>query len=510
MREVSHRLDYKLSKLQIIPPPPDLSDDLVDKKLAASPLKGKKVTVRTAPGLYATQAERRALTWHLANWAKTLGAGAEYRVLYPISPNEKDQWGQVILRYDVDMNATAVLAGRGEALGGAPAPARDPALMMKELEHEYAFAGVRGTWDVLDLVKVSRALALLSKDERATLSGVYLERVKVVPSSGSPEGKPRSEASYHHDAGPAIGTLGVIYVADAAFTDDGTGFYGGDDGEPAKPPSFQSILHEVGHVITSAARRDHARENAKAAVASLGDKRDYRPHEPIPQQDVIKAQLLAVQHVDAELELGSLADRAYHAVAAGDADAADLVAQCRTKAGVLTKLADLLDAMRTGAAPSAAKELATRLHTECLEVARLLESAFLLRRDLTKAKPQDVLRELDAIQGKVKALNHEPWTAFCTELGRWSEVQRRVAEWAAVYQTGTGYTTERRANFVACVKENRIPVDLTAYAGASWPDKPDELLCEAFSIWKLDPLALQRHSKELYDYFVKKRHLNGR
>jgi len=62
--------------------------------------------------------------------------------------------------------------------------------------------------------------------------------------------------------------------------------------------------------------------------------------------------------------------------------------------------------------------------------------------------------------------------------------------------------TNRLKNFSAMVTTRNIPATLTVYTAASWPDKPGELYAEAYSVFLLEPKALESYSALLYEYFA--------
>jgi len=70
----------------------------------------------------------------------------------------------------------------------------------------------------------------------------------------------------------------------------------------------------------------------------------------------------------------------------------------------------------------------------------------------------------------------------------------------------TSGNTKRLQNFVDFVDKEGIK-PFTAYAKKHWPGEPAEFYDEAFSIWKNDPVFLDKHAKKLKAWFDGGNHL---
>lgn len=521
--EVSRKLAYSVDDLARIPLPDVLTNEVVAAKVADSKLADKNPLIAAGPGEVLSDAERRAVTWQLAAYAAKVKPGEEHRLILPLAPGAHAPVGQVVLAYDARLNGAATLVGRGPALGGPPEHP-DPAGLKAGLRGTYGI-DVRGPWQPDELLKVSRALALLDAKEAATLAGIPLVRVGNVPEAPSDrvDGDGHTMAQYSYQSGPLVGTVGVIYVADRAFAYDGKVFYGGVQGVPSRPPSFQVILHEVGHVIDMAERQAFSRDNALAAVASLGDPHVYQPHEEIPAAAIVRADQVGVKNTTtAQDELVSLALDAFNGVVEAQRKnldpqqrtqavraAADLVVKCRATGGVLARLADYLDAASDDRkAFDNAEALAERLQQEHTLLTGTLK---LIRGVIAQINGGQLVPpgNFGKIAASIADLTGDPWTESHAELVRWCELQRKEADWRLLYARAGRHSTERREHFAQFVGLNTVPVDLTVYAERYWERSPEEFLCEAFAIWKVDPVGLRGHSAELRAYFDEKSHLLG-
>ncbi|MGW4407423.1 hypothetical protein ACWEJ6_25610 [Nonomuraea sp. NPDC004702] len=427
-------IDYTFVKLQDLRLPQPLNADVA---AAAVRQRGLASATVTFPDGQLTDPERHALTWLLASYAPQ-----EYtpQTNHQILPLTDTTVGQVILAYGQGRHATATLVGRGLPAGAEP-PSRDLNELTQSLTNTYELAAITGPWTVEHLVKLNEALRLVPAPDRSALRGIEIQRVReFAGADGHNKGK------FVYERGPWSGSLGTLKITDAIFRDDGTGFYGGASTR-ACPPSVRDILHEVGHVVESAACRTESRNNAAWAVQSVGGQR-YRPAERVPQDTVIEALQLRTDNT-ALNELGPTL----------------------TGAGAKAEYNALLDAIEKAQEWIEAGEKG--LYQQ--------ESAFeQLKRDVTAKVTQTT------------------WQTYRDEVVRWCDAQILEARWRAKYKTPQGNDiTPCLRDFVVFVKKQNVRQDLTPYAQTS----AGELFAEAYAFWIVDPGAVERHDKRLRDYF---------
>jgi hypothetical protein len=103
-------------------------------------------------------------------------------------------------------------------------------------------------WSASELASLERALALLSPQELAAISGLPFRR-----GSSAPSDPPKPPPGLLSGEGKQCGAFRLkpgdtrIEIYDCAFQSEATGFVGGTD-RPL-PPSVRAILHEIGHAI---------------------------------------------------------------------------------------------------------------------------------------------------------------------------------------------------------------------------------------------------------------------
>jgi hypothetical protein len=103
-------------------------------------------------------------------------------------------------------------------------------------------------WSASELASLERALALLSPQELAAISGLPFRR-----GSSAPSDLPKPPPGLLAGEGKQCGAFRLkpgdtrIEIYDCAFQSEATGFVGGTD-RPL-PPSVRAILHEIGHAI---------------------------------------------------------------------------------------------------------------------------------------------------------------------------------------------------------------------------------------------------------------------
>jgi hypothetical protein len=392
------------------------------------------------------------------------------------------------------------LVGRGQATGGhsdnpTDQQARD------QLTGTFRLRTISGAWQPGELAKVCWALGTLTGAERAALAGVALERSNQLPAARTGHDL---DACFHQAAGPVGGDLGTLYLTDRVFARDASGFFGGADGAHASPPSFQTILHEAGHAIDTAPYRRRSRDNAERLMARAG--RPFQANQPISIEDIDAANSL--DDPQAIANAANLAINAYNAVVTREAGYQQRIAACRTAGGLLAELAPLLDNALLGKSEPALKKVQL-IQAEQAALAAAFNSLHGLNDVSTAADYRRIPADsFTAIAAGVQKLDHAPWQAYCTALISWCDIQEHSLQWWLDYGAADGtVVSQQRARFLAYAGTNTIGADLTTYASDCWPGLPDELLCEAFAIWRLDPQGVRRHSQALYNYFQQGSHL---
>jgi hypothetical protein len=497
------RLSYKVDNLDPFTLPDDLSADVAAQRVRKSLIQGKKLVIDATVSPALTPLEDAALRWAVAALAAGDDGGKEWRAVLPLGPGQSPPVGQVIFGYDEQLNARATLVGRGLATGGHTEKITDQQARVALLA-QYRLSAITGPWRDGELAKVLWALALLAPAERSALAGVALVRVQELPAELKGT---HTQATFFHVSGPIAADMGTIYVADRTFADDARGFYAGTDGLPACPPSFQVILHEAGHAIDTAVRRARSRENAEFALTSAGLK--YGPGEPIPEKDIDSAIQIGFKNIAAEQAVPGLAVDAFNAVNKKTADADRLISESQQLGGIMATLAEQLKDKQAGKPDKPARDQVALIKRELAG----LEEVFEFIRDkinpvLDSAQPERLMpSSFDTARNALNGLDHEPWMKFHQAVMRWCVIQQRAATWRQTYVKNGKKTTGRRTAFKAYALEKKISEDLTEYSDREWPASPEEFLCEALAIWRVDPPAIGRHSKALSAYFENNLHL---
>lgn len=497
---VTHpKLSYTVGGLTGIQLPDGFTAAAATERVTQSPLNGKSIEIAYI-GDPPSPLEQAVLRYLAAEMASPDRAGRQWRAITPLGPGAAAAAGQVILSFDAQLNATVTLVGRGQATGGhtdnpTDQQARD------QLSNTFRLGTITGAWQPGELAKVLWALSTLSGAERDALAGVALERNNELPPGRTGRDQ---DACFHQVTGPLSVDPGTLYLTDGAFARDASGFFGGADGAHASPPSFQTILHEAGHAIDTAPYRRRSRDNAERLLARAGQ--PVQANQPISIDDVGAARTL--DGPAATAGTANLAVNAYNAVDKRETGYQQRIAECRTAGGLLTELAPLLGDALIGKSEPAMKKVQL-IQAEQAALAAAFDSLAELINISTAAQYRQLPPDsFTAIAADVQKLNHAPWQAYCTALISWCDIQDRIRQWWLDYGAADGtVASQQRARFLACAQTSNISADLTKYASDSWPDFPDELLCEAFAIWRLDPQAVRRHSQALYNYFEQGSHL---
>jgi hypothetical protein len=489
------QIAYSIAALESKPLPEPFSPAVAAELVKSKRLTDKRFAIQTTVGA-PNDLERAALMYLLAAHCGVASTGRQYRQVVPLG--ETGKVGQVILTYDQQLNGTATLVGRGLPLGGPPEGTSDKTLT-ERLIADHALSGVRGDWGAGELLKVSRALALTSPAERTALYGVALERVKIL----AEDDREHTTGRFVQEFGPNASGWGVIRLADAAFADDGDGFYGGDDC-PARPPSFQTLLHEVGHVVESAVRRRASRNNALLALGTP----DPTPMLPLSQAAVTAATTLKFEGIDQWEHIYPAAQAAMTAVSRKDREANQRIAACRALGGTAATLADALEVVKntpTEVAVAQAIAIRQQLSDENDRLFDCMQLVLDLRTTLRGARPWITLpADFVKVGGFLSGLNHAPWQDFHDEISRYAGIQARSADWQRMYNPGGEPTTGRLTALATYVQAQGVPTDLTDYT----KNKKSELYAEAYGTWRVHPEALGGHSLQLRAYFVASKHLN--
>jgi hypothetical protein len=110
---------------------------------------------------------------------------------------------------------------------------------------------------------------------------------------------------------------------------------------------------------------------------------------------------------------------------------------------------------------------------------------------------------IEKVNGVIQAQN----ACHAAAEKQWLAYEEAVQQLASVYSPDDRQT-HRLRNFVALVKTHNVPPDLTPYAAKEWPDRPQELFAEAYSLFVTQPAALTGRFQVLHDYFAGGRHRN--
>ncbi|MFF0868916.1 hypothetical protein ACFYUV_44675 [Nonomuraea sp. NPDC003560] len=428
-------IDYTFVELKELGLPRPLNADVA---AAAVKYRGLASATVAFPDGRLTDEERHALTWLLASYAP---ADSEPQTNHQIMPLTATTVGQVILAYGKGRHATATLVGRGLPAGAEP-PSRDLDQLRQSLTTTYELAGITGVWTVDHLVKLHEALRLVPAADRSALRGVEIERVREFEGAGG-----HNKAKFVYERGPWSGSLGTLKITDAIFRDDAIGFYGGASAR-ACSPSVRDILHEVGHVVESAACRTASRSNAAWAVQSVGG-RGYGPLERVPKDAVTEA------------------------------------VQLRTDNDALNELGPTLSGAEAKAQYNALLDAIEKVQ------------AWITASDEKGVYPQE--NALAQLKSDVTTkLTQETWKTYRDEIVRWCDAQILEVRWRAKFKTPQGNDiTPCLRNFVVFVNEEKVGQDLTPYALTS----AGELFAETYAFWIVDPDAVGRHHQKLRAYF---------
>ncbi|MFC4530096.1 hypothetical protein [Sphaerisporangium dianthi] len=500
-----NRISYVFDGLETPTLPVGINAEVAAERVAKSRLRDKRYSVTTTTAEALTDTERAALTWLLAGFCGPDQAASEFRQIFPLAGGPGAAVGQVILSYDQDLNGRAVLVGRGLPLGG-PADASSKETLAQTLKNTYSLGEIRGPWTAGELLKVSRALALTSATDREALVGVELERVtNLADKPELAEENFHTQAQFFHMVGPNSGRWGVIYVADRAFVNDAVGFFGGTDGVPARPPSFEVILHEVGHAIETAVRRADSRANALGVLASVSPTVHQRTA-VLPQDDITAATNMKFKDLKRWESVTDDAKTAYEAVANKAANADQLIGEWR---GKMPDYAQALQAMKEGSGAGAATTIRKKLLSEWSSMVDVMEFIGELIITLKGPKAAGLKAEnfTTIEQERLPELKHAPWLDFHDEVLRFCTVQRPAALWRAKYYRAGKKTTGREQEFTKYVNAKGIKIDLTPYTARM--NSGTELYAESYGIWRVHPQALATHNADLFTYFNDGHYLQG-
>jgi hypothetical protein len=483
--------------------PDDLSKETAESIALRRMKEGMTLDIASNDGRLSDM-ERAALTYYLVGFTAGHLPKKEYRLILPLAPGVGAEVGQVILSRGSGQNAKATLVGRGLPLGESPDNLSEErpsqAGLRQKLKQEFRLYEIRGNWGDEELLKVYRALALTDSRDRGALLGVNLERVRTIDSEAS---FGHTLALFSEKEGVLGSDWGTIHVADEAFAKDDQGFYGGTDGVPARPPSFQAILHEVGHAIASVVRRYRARDIAEDALRSVGKN---LPERSMPLQSDEIGEALQPRPLAARVNAVSIKiEAAIDAVEKKLEDADRKIQACEELGGLAKEYAEKLRAWQVD--PHKGRE-AGELFQRFVEESKLISTVMGMTNAVTDAINRSEYGQvnLDDIIRKLPALNHEPWIFFHEEISRICRLRVSELRWRQTYLDGDRRKSGRERRLDDFVREYRIARDLTPYAARS---AVGELYAEAYSLWRIHPETLAMHDEKLRDYFVRFDYLKG-
>ncbi len=205
--------------------------------------------------------------WHLllqqadaASWASEYDAIAQ---IGPAAPPAAAPIGRVTIRIDGAGNAEAVLLGTD----GVPelTTYADDAAARTGLKTKFgldvtphADDKLGKQWTLQELNKVDAALSLLPAGDVAALTGLELQRVATLPG-----GMTGNFVKEQDENGKTI--VLRVEIANKAFAGDADSFIGG--ATSARFASFETILHEVGHVVEAHTGGKKRTKRLKAFIA---------------------------------------------------------------------------------------------------------------------------------------------------------------------------------------------------------------------------------------------------
>lgn len=401
--------------------------------------------------------------------------------------------GKVKVVITDDGHATATLLDTGNVQLPAPG-STDPAepqsieAMIQMIRTEFPRIGeIRAgnkEWSKGELHKVYLALRRIPPGDRAALTNVDLVRVAAIDSSG---GETDTAAQYSSQIGAKKSTY-RISVADLAFRADETGFAHDRATGAFATESMRSVLHEVGHAVDDMPNR----MTAEAA------------HEHLPRVEMLEArtketakqfhETFAVYETHqkkyaAIFEESKKATEAFNAfistftmpaAAATAVDAAMAALNAFVKAPtseLYEKAAQSLSTLDKGV-----KGMDTFIdhYTNALRMKRAVAAA---------------RAEVEHAEKHVKALRAQHDEAIATAEQAIDRQNKLVATQKAVSAAPPS------SRLPGLVKASGTSPNLTTYSQREWPQKPQELYAEAYSLWLTDPAFLAESNPALFEWF---------
>lgn len=168
----------------------------------------------------------------------------ERHALLPV--DDENSMGQFIFRFDPENKKGVVsYAGTGTPKVEEEAKEADINEVKKQLQH-MGVANFSGPWTGPELYKMLTAFNMLPSEDKGVLKDLDLIRVNVIPQD-------KQTRTTLANFSPSIDKNRSITVSDDAFkrdtaTDNKARSFVGK-GAKALPPSFQTILHELGHAV---------------------------------------------------------------------------------------------------------------------------------------------------------------------------------------------------------------------------------------------------------------------
>jgi hypothetical protein len=292
------------------------------------------------------------------------------------------------------------------------------------------------SWTIEDLNKVVGAFALLPASDRGALAGVELLRVQDIAGERSGE-----FAWSQSVAGTSARSEARIKIADDAFASDSGSFVGSR--ATARPASYLTIIHEVGHAIASQALRN---------ASSLAD------------QATVHANSL-VEPLNSAVVSSNAAGYQFNA----------LVQQYNELVNAFNNSLTSNDPNLTAAVKNDLDGKKLEMHAKKNEADRL------------KTEEQAKRKTFEA--ANLAAMVKQELVQSCRPLAGMSGILKSSAD------------SKRVQKFVEFVALKSISPP-TQYAKDNWPFKPEEFFAEAYSLWLTAPEYLKANSKPLWDWFT--------
>lgn len=327
-------------------------------------------------------------------------------------------------------------------------------------------------WTAAELARAEKILGQLPGDGKAAIQNVTLKRVKVPACKGDPSG------CFHQAVNAKTGEReDLIEMGDAAFTQDQDYEKGGTSAtdlsgtKKTTVPSQDTLLHEVGHAVESAARRAAEVKRFKA------DKEATRKQDDL--NAAIKALDRAFPAAGSMMFSSDPKEAAYQRALINAAKTLPDLTKGTDNVGAASGAVDFKDAVKATKDSIAATKKAIDLRNKAK--AKLPAGSSVIDATLEQAENDS----LAAAEDMLKALEARHQAQITAESATAAEEASK-----AKFDPGTGVIdgTKRVAELVALVHLKGIDIKkhqaLSDYIKKNWPAQPDELWAELYQ-WSI-------------------------